>query len=370
MSATAATGRAPRLPLLLLGALSLGAGLWAGLYRLGAVEAAPVSPWDHGPLMVSGFLGTVIALERAVAARARWALLAPAATGLGALLLIARQHQAGAALLALGSGAVLVVLLSIVSRKSELHEGLLVLAAAGWLAGNLLFAAGQPVFRAVPFWLVFLVGTIAAERLELNRLLPRTRGARAIFLVGLSLFTGGAAATLAWPVAGMRALGLGALVLAAWLLAFDIARRTIRTQGQTRYIAASLLSGYFWLGIGGLLILAYGYPRAGPFYDAMLHALLVGFVFSMIFGHALIILPAVVGVRVPFKPRFYVHLALLHAALGLRVAGDVLLLPGLAVAGAWGSTGAIALFLLSTFSAAVGGKLHPQQRTQPCTAPP
>lgn len=370
MSASPATGRAPRLPLLLLGALSLGAGLWAGLYRIGAVGAAPVSPWDHGPLMVSGFLGTVIALERAVAARAAWALLAPAASGAGAMSLIAGQHQAGAALIALGSAAVLVVLFSLLPKKPELHEVLLVLAAGGWLGGNLLFAAGQPVFRAVPFWLVFLGGTIAAERLELNRLLPRTRGARGLFLAGLSLFAGGAVATLWWPVAGMRALGAGALVLAAWLLAFDIARRTIRIAGQTRYIAASLLSGYVWLGAGGVLTLAYGYPRAGPYYDAMLHAFLVGFVFSMIFGHALIILPAVAGVRVPFKPRFYLHLGILHASLALRVAGDLWARPELAVAGAWGSTGAIALFLFSTLSAAVGGKLHQPQRTPACIAPP
>jgi hypothetical protein len=369
MTGSPANARTPRLPVLLLGALSLGAGLWAGLLRLGAVGTAPVSPADHGPLMVSGFLGTVIALERAVAARATWALIAPAATGLGALLLMLGHPQPGAALLVLGSLAVLAVMLSVTSTRPETHEVLLLLAAGAWLLGNLLFAAGQPVFRAVPFWLVFLVGTIAAERLELNRLLPRTRGAGALFFAGLALFAGGAAASLWWPVAGLRALGAGTLGLAAWMLAFDIARRTIRLAGQVRYIAAALLAGYFWLGAGGLLALAFGAAYAGPLYDATLHAFFVGFVFSMIFGHALIILPAVAGVRVPFKPRFYLHLAVLHAALALRVAGDLLGHRALTVAGAWGGTAAIALFLVSTLSAAVAAALHPTPRIQPCPAP-
>ena len=42
----------------------------------------------HGPLMVSGFLCTLIGLERAVALDRRWTYLGPLFTGLGAFLLI------------------------------------------------------------------------------------------------------------------------------------------------------------------------------------------------------------------------------------------------------------------------------------------
>ncbi len=45
------------------------AGLWAGLVRIGWPRPrlyAPL-PAAHGPLMVCGFLGTLICLERAVA---------------------------------------------------------------------------------------------------------------------------------------------------------------------------------------------------------------------------------------------------------------------------------------------------------------
>jgi len=55
-----------------------------------------------------------------------------------------------------------------------------------------------------------------------------------------------------------------------------------------------------------------------PFYAA-LHALTLGFVFSMIFGHALIVLPAVSGLRANYHPGWYLALFSLHASLALRV---------------------------------------------------
>lgn len=76
---------AARVPLLMLGMLSLVGGVLAGLARLDwntPVPAASAAGW-HGALMISAFLGTVISLERAVALGRGWAYLAPAAAGLG-----------------------------------------------------------------------------------------------------------------------------------------------------------------------------------------------------------------------------------------------------------------------------------------------
>ena len=81
-----------RAPLMILAALALLAGLWAGLIRLGW-QLPPLAlqlPAQHGPLMVSGFLGTLISLERAVALSQnqngrRLYYLAPLLAGLGAL---------------------------------------------------------------------------------------------------------------------------------------------------------------------------------------------------------------------------------------------------------------------------------------------
>jgi hypothetical protein len=77
------------------------------------------------------------------------------------------------------------------------------------------------------------------------------------------------------------------------------------------------------LGISGALQLYFGALYAGPFYDAVLHAVFVGFVISMIFGHAPIIFPAILGVPVNFHKSFYGHLLLLHFSLVLRIIGDL-----------------------------------------------
>ncbi|HME69218.1 MAG TPA: hypothetical protein VKM54_05050 [Myxococcota bacterium] len=70
---------AARLPLLTLGMLSLVLGLAGALIRLGFAfpAATPELVAFHGPLMVCGFLGTLISLERAVGIGRGWALSAP-----------------------------------------------------------------------------------------------------------------------------------------------------------------------------------------------------------------------------------------------------------------------------------------------------
>ncbi len=42
-------------------------------------------------------------------------------------------------------------------------------------------------------------------------------------------------------------MGLALLLIALWLLRFDIARKTVRRTGLTRFIALNLLIGYVWL---------------------------------------------------------------------------------------------------------------------------
>jgi hypothetical protein len=113
--------------------------------------------------------------------------------------------------------------------------------------------------------------------------------------------------------------------MAVWLLRYDIARYTVRREGLARYIAVCLLLGYGWLAVGGVIGMWKGALYAGPAYAALLHAFLLGFVFSMIFGHAPIILPAVTGLRLDYRPHFYGHLALLHATLLYRMVGHLTL---------------------------------------------
>jgi hypothetical protein len=156
---------------------------------------------------------------------------------------------------------------------------------------------------------------------------------------------------------GASVFAAGLLALALWLLKQDIARRTVRKTGLTRFIAICLLSGYGWLALGAAIILAAGGLAPGSAsYDAALHALALGFVFSMVFGHAPIIFPAVLRVAVPYHPTFYVPLALLHASVALRLAGDAAGRVGWTRAGGLLGAVALAAFILSTVSAVVRGR--------------
>jgi hypothetical protein len=328
---------AARLLFALLAASALLAGLAGGLARAGvAVPPGLAGGWagqavaGHAFLMICAFMGTVIGIERAVATRRRFAFAAPAASGLaGPLLLTGLAQLAG--WLAVAAGIVFVAVnVLVVSRQRAVHTALLLVAAAAWLVGNLLYAVGSGP-AALPWWFSFLVLTVAAERLEMTRLMRRRPGATPALhaLVGAQLL--GCAVSMLSHVWGGVLYGLSLTGLAIWLLGFDIARRTVGARGLSRYMAVCLLSGYAWLGVAGL---AWAATAAGaPLRDAALHALGLGFVLSMMLGHAPVILPALARLKLSFGWPFYLPLALLHGSLLVRLVG-ARLDPSLLAAGA------------------------------------
>lgn len=322
------------IPFMALAGLTLLAGLWAGLVRLGWYLPQPGAglAGSHGALMVGGFLGTLIGLERVGAVKRWWAYGAPLFAALGGLAVLGGlAAAAGGIFFLFGSLSLVAIFVALVSRHRSAPLITMALGAALWAAGNGLWLLGYPLYRIVPWWVGFLVFTIAGERLELSRVLRPSPAARAGFFVAHAILALGLAASLAAFDAGVRIAGIGLVAVAAWLLRYDLAWRTVSHHGLHRFMALCLLSGYVWLGIGGFLWggLA-NYFRAGPLYDAMLHCLFLGFVFSMIFAHAPIIFPSITGRAMPFQELFYVHLALLHLSLALRVAGGLALwVPGL-----------------------------------------
>ena len=315
-----------RLPWLALAVVALLFAMWSGLLRWGwqLPRLQPVFLVAHGPLMVSGFLGTLIALERAVVLNQRWMYLAPLWSGFGSLALIASSSRpAGPPLITLGSVVLVLVFAVIISRQAAPFTLVMGLGALVWLVGNLLWLTGTPLFHVVLWWSGFLVLTIAGERLELSRLRRLSPFGQAVFGVSAVLLVTGLILSVIEYEDGVRLVGLTLLALALWLLQYDIARRTVRQHGLTRFIAIALLAGYVWLGVGGVLALLFRGVPAGPRYDAMLHTVYLGFTFSMIFGHAPIIFPAVLGRPITYRPAFYLHLLLLHFSLVMRVSGDL-----------------------------------------------
>jgi hypothetical protein len=349
-----------RFPLLALGLASLFCGVWAGLLRFGwALPQGRANLVElHGPLMVFGFLGTVVSLERAVALRRAWGYLAPTGTLAGAALLFAGVRQGVGELVLLLAGCVLAGLFVVILRAhATAPTATLLLGALLWMVGNALWLHGDPLVQVVPWWAGFLVLTIVGERLELAAMSRLTRVGRIAFLALTLLFLAGLALSAADAGSGMRVAGAALVGYALWLARFDIARHTVRRPGLPRFVALALLPGYVWLGVGGVLWLRDGAAVAGFAHDAELHALFLGFVFSMIFGHAPVIFPGVLGIRLPFHRAFYLHLALLHAGLALRVGGD---LAGNFAAARWGgllNATALGLFLVATLASAVAARV-------------
>lgn len=345
-------------PLLLaLVASALLSGVAGGLLRAGlALPAIDDQPWvvpallAHAALMIGGFLGTVIGIERAVAVRLPLAFVAPMASGAGAMCLLAGQARAGHGLLLLAALVFTAVNVVIVRRQRAAHTGLLLVGAFAWLVGNGLALLGDRSLATLSWWYAFLVLTIAAERLEMTRLMQRRPGATLAFHAVVVLLVMGAATTGVAAQAGGVLYGAALALLALWLMVHDIARRTVRATGLSRYMAVCLLGGYGWLLVAGIAWA--GMALGHPLRDAALHALGLGFVLSMVMGHAPVIVPAVARVKLQFGWPFYVPLALLHATLLLRLAGGVVddALRGL---GAAGNAVAMAWFALTVLGAIV-----------------
>lgn len=313
-----------RVAMLLLGGAALLAGLTGALVLLGV----PMPSWTagtaarHGVLMSLGFLGTLIALERAVALGRVWGYASPLAAGTGgAVLVTGGQAMLAFALLTIAAAVFVAMYVAFDRIERSLHTSIQALGALAWLGAAALLLAGWTPNRVVPWIAAFLVLTIAGERLELSRLGRVSGRARIGFGMVVGVFCIGVVASTFTADAGVRLAGIGAIGMAIWLGRNDLARRTVRMPGAPRFVAISLLAGYAWLVVGGLTWLAFGSVSGGAAYDAMLHAIFLGFVISMVFGHAPIILPAVLDVQLPFHPRFYAHLALLHVGLVVRIVG-------------------------------------------------
>lgn len=341
--------------------IALVAGIVSGLVRSGAHVPAFVAPEAHGPLMVAGFLGTLVSLERAVAAQPHsWVFAAPLCGIVGTLALLLQAPQDLAIVAYLASAFLLLAAnVRLWWHHRALPAATMCAGAAALYAGHLLWLTGTAASQVACFWMAFLVATIAGERLELSRVVLTPRWAHGIFL--LLLFAGalGLAAGGLTSSSGARLLGASLSGLALWLFRFDLARRTLRHAGQPRFVAVALLTGFGWLMCGGFLVAAFGPTAGGPVYDAILHSVFLGFVFAMVFAHAPIIFPAVLGVRIAFLRVFYVHVALLALSVAARVLGDLAWLPVLRQLGVWGNVASFVLFLAHTGIGVLRGRARP-----------
>lgn len=184
----------------------------------------PTLPISHGPLMVAGFFGTLIALERAVAMGKAWTYSAPLLSGLGGLLIaFGIGGQVGPVLLTLGSAGLVLIFAAILRSHREFYVVVMALGALSLFVGNTLWLFGLPIPKLVLWWAGFLVLTIAGERLELGRVRRSTSFMQQSFAFATLTFLVGLIVLLPNWAVGVRLSGLGMALLGLWLLHFDIA---------------------------------------------------------------------------------------------------------------------------------------------------
>ncbi len=313
-----------RLVLLACGLIALLLGLWTGIARLGIglIGAAPQFVEFHGALMICGFFGTLISVERAVAINRPLAYMIPVFAATGVVALLARNITlAGAAFLTASLALAAASFWNMRRLQSVLLAVTPSIAALCWGLGILSWLADRPLPESTGWWLAFLVLTVAAERLELSRIVAPPTMARVVFAGGVAVFLIGVArGELERPLSAF--MGSGLIVCGGWLLIYDLARRTVRLSDQIRFTALCMLLGYGWLIIAGLELLARPVEVAAFWYDAVVHAVTLGFVLSMVFGHTLIIFPSVVGLTLRYSPALYVPLLLLQISVVIRTIGD------------------------------------------------
>jgi len=373
------SGPGRRVLLLLPAGVAMLAGLDAALLLLGLPAPVRVDrlPDVHGPLMVLGFVGTLVALERAVALapgtagerRRPWAWFAPGGLGLGGLLLVTPAPlEAGQVCQTVGAAVLVALYVAAWGRRADPAIAVQGLGAVCALGAAVLWWAGVPVPSLVAWLVGFLVLTIAGERLELMRIAPVPAAAEHGF-VGASLgVVTGAAFALVWPQVGTAVLGASLVALVVVLGRFDVARRTVRGHGLPRFMAVAMLTSFAWLAVAGAIWLVGGPTVGGPSYDAVLHAVFLGFVMSMVMAHAPVIFPAVLRRPLPYRPVMYVPLALLHVTLALRLlVGDARDLAWAVQAGGVGNIVAVLAFVVVAVTSVVLGapRTAPRARRAP-----
>ncbi len=354
-----------RIAVALVAVSALVLGVWMGLTRIGWSIGSPPAPGTHGPILVLGFLGTVIGMERAVAIGKSWAWITPilAAASVVAMLTGAPAELTGALLLV--AGVVLIVLFAVAYRiQPEAHIIVMGIGAVSWVLAAGTWLAGEPVPSLVPWLAAFLILTIAGERLELARLIATTRSSKWQLAGAVAIVIAGSIIAWVYADTGARIAGLGNLLIALWLLRYDIARRTIRLGGVTRYMAAGLLIGYAWLAVSGTLWITTGLEFGSTGYDAALHTLFLGFIMSMIMAHAPIVIPTLAGLAFPFGREMWIPLIFLQFSVLVRVAGD---LAGSYELKKWGgmlNAIALTLFMLIVVATVIRGeRAKPRSRT-------
>jgi hypothetical protein len=306
--------------LLPLIALSLLIGIWTGWIRIGWNFPFTQNTGDHGALMVGGFIGTLICLERTSNFKDKIALLVPFVNALSIIFFLIKLPHIAFWFLLAGSIGLTLIYLKLYYEFSEIYILIMTAGAFCYLIGNIILIKTNFYPSAAMWWIAFLYFTILGERLELSRYLQIKAIHKITLIILLAVYIVGI--LIPFHSSGGYVTALSLIGSALWLYKYDMAKKSLQRGGQHFYSGVVLLTGYFWLIITGLFM-AYG-SYSGIVYDAVIHSFFLGFVFSMIFAHAPIILPGVLKLQINiFNRSLYFWFVLLQVSLIIRILGSV-----------------------------------------------
>jgi hypothetical protein len=294
--------------------------IWSGWIRIGWNFPITNVAAQHGALMVNSFLASLIFLERTVTFRNKWILLLPFVNALSVVAFAFNLPVLAQLVFIACSCGFVVMCAYFIYRYKETYYFIFLVGAFCLLVGNVILYKTNFYPSAVTWWIGFLLFTIVAERLELSRFLNLSNFKRNLLWGSLGLVL--IALILPFHLQGNIVLAVSIATTALWLLKYDMARHSIKVKGQHRYSGLLLIVGYVWLLITPVLLIVQDRFVFG--YDAVLHSFFIGFIFSMIFSHAVIILSAVTKLTVKlYHPFLYVWFGLLQVSLIIRIVADL-----------------------------------------------
>ncbi|MFW9855312.1 MAG: hypothetical protein ACFFFG_09625 [Candidatus Thorarchaeota archaeon] len=339
-----------RYPALFLAMLSAVTGILIGVLRLG-FPSIPLPPYltvsvfvAHPEIIILGFFNLVIYLERweargSIEHPGRWTsefLIVPPGLSAACFLLNLLPlwiNGQNSILWYLGWFWTLIGLFFMIWAQSWVFRTIpqsrgssSFLILASFLLGGmaLLLILNWNLHRLYLYLVLYLVLIVLGERLDLGsvpNIVFRVVVGGGIVLPFVAFGDLIFASTLMFQVF----LGMMTLIL-VFLIVFDTGLTSIQGSTWIRNYQRWILRGaYSWLGFGLLLLGAYSVslPLVG-IYDSALHSITIGFILSMVIGHAPLIFPGLIGKAPIQKLRGgLIWPVLLWGALILRIIGNL-----------------------------------------------
>jgi hypothetical protein len=308
-----------RIPFMLIAMVNLLAGMAAGLVRIGWRLDVHGLAASHGAIMVGGFLGTLIALEKLIPLKTKILYAIPIVSGGSLIAFCLGLPQEAVLMITIASLGLSVVFAFYYAKHRELQFLIMFAGALCWLTGNVFLYSENFYPLSFPLWVGFILLIIVGERIEITKFLPVTMKQKGILFALLALYVG--SSLVSFHGIGSIVSGIALICISIWLLQYDLIRVSITKAGLTKYVAVALLCGYLALLICGVFFITM--QGSIMSYDVLVHTFFLGFVFSMIFAHGPIILPGVLGISAkPFHRIFYLWLILLQISWLTRAFAD------------------------------------------------